>query len=383
MAVATSGDDPRDEREGDNEGSGAGAGTPARGAAHPPGRPGAGDRGRRGAPVRRPGRGPRVGRARRAGAAPAVVVTMAAFALGCAPAGPPPAAGCAPGAPPVSLPAGSPWATTLCRQLSQKPPASVNGVLYRDGVLWLASLSGGEMVAADPTTGEIIGRFGPAQGVTTGPDDLVMTDDGTIYWTGQANGDIGVLTPHGRSRTLTNLGVGVNPIVLAPDGQLLIGRAYTAKGLYRVNPTTGASTTLNPDLAINGSALAADGTTLFSPTTSDIPAHIVRIDTASGGFTTINRNAGIGLGSVKIPPATRGEQAGTLYALQPILPAAVHRIDSTTGRTVARDIPIPLTVADNMTFAPDGRLFVTNQTPAKVAVVDNDGRTHTVAIGRA
>jgi sugar lactone lactonase YvrE len=378
MPVAASGEDRRDEGEGDTKGSGVRAGAPARGAAHPPGSPGAGIRGRRAAPV--PSRPRMRTRRRRVGAAPAAVVTLAAFALGCAPAGPPPAGGCAPGAPPVALPAGSPWAGTLCRQASQKPPASVNGVLYRDGVLWMASLNGGEMVAADPATGEIIGRFGPAQGVTSAPDDLVMTDNGTIYWTGQVAGDIGVLTPDGHSRMLTNLGTGVNPIVLAPDGQLLVGRAYQGKGLYRVDPATGAATTLNPNLAINGSALDADGM-LLSPTTDGLTARVVRTDPATGRSKTIT-NATL-LSSVKIPPASRGEKPGTIYSLQAILPSMVHRIDATTGRTVARDIPLPgVLVADNMTFAPDGRLFVTNTVP-KVTIVDPSGRTTSINIGKA
>jgi sugar lactone lactonase YvrE len=268
-------------------------------------------------------------------------------------------------------------------QVSQKPPASVNGVLYRDGVLWLASLSGGELVAADAATGAIIGRFGPAQGVNTGPDDLVMKDDGTIYWTGQATGDIGVLTPDGHSRKLVNLGAGVNPIVFAADGQLLVGRAYQGKGLHRVDPATGRATTLNANLAINGSVLAADGT-LLSPTTTAIPfttVHVVRTDPTTGRSTTIGD--GTNLSSVKIPPASRGEQPGTIYVLQGVLPAVVHRIDATTGRSAARDIPIPgVLLADNMTFAPDGRLFVTNTVP-QVTVVEVGGRTHTVNIGKA
>jgi sugar lactone lactonase YvrE len=240
-------------------------------------------------------------------------------------------------------------------------------------------------VAADATTGEIIGRFGPAQGVNTGPDDLAMKDDGTIYWTGQATGDIGVLTPDGHSRKLVNLGAGVNPIVFAADGQLLIGRAYQGKGLYRVDPATGAATTLNADLAINGSALDADGT-LLSPVATAVafsPVHVVRTDPASGRPKNVGNYTGANLSSVKIPPPTRGDKAGTLYVLQGVLPAVVHRIDATTGRSVARDIPVPgVFLADNMTFAPDGRLFVTNTVP-KVTVVDTSGRTTSIDIGKA
>jgi sugar lactone lactonase YvrE len=322
---------------------------------------------------------------RRAGARcrhllPVLALATVAALSACTTPGPPPTAACVEGAPPVTLPSASPWAGVLCRQADQSPPASVNGVLHRDGVLWIASLEGGELVAADAVTGEIIGRFGPDQGLATPPDDLAMAADGTIYWTGQATGDIGVLTPGGTSRDLVNLGPGVNPILIGPDGMLYVGRAYEGAGLHRVDPATGRSTLITPGLGLNGFDLGADGM-IYAPVTSTVPGRVVRIDPATGRSTTVSRDVGLAVSSAKIPPATRGERPGTLYVLSP-LPAGVKRIDGTTGRSAGADLRVPFALADNMTFAPDGRLFITGFSTPEVAVLGVDGRTTRVPIGR-
>jgi sugar lactone lactonase YvrE len=332
--------------------------------------------------IRTPERRAPGGRRARRGLAGLLAVAALAGSAACTAAGPPPKAGCAPGAPPASVPATGPWAGKLCRQASQKPPASLNGILYRDGVLWIASLTGGELVAADATTGEIIGRFGPDQGFATAPDDLAMSDDGTIYWTGQATGDLGVLTTDGHSRTLTNLGPGLNPIAFGPDGQLYVGHAYQAKGLVRVDPATGATVTVNPALATNGFSFGPDGQ-LYAPTTDTIPGKLVRIDPGTGAATTVVRTLpGIGAGSAKVPPPARGDAASTVYALTAI-PVVVSRWNVTTGRKAGADIRVPFLLADNMTFAPDGRLFVTGFNTPSVAVIGLDGRARAMPIGKA
>jgi hypothetical protein len=60
----------------------------------------------------------------------------------------------------------------------------------------------------------------------------------------------------------------------------------------------------------------------------------------------------------------------------------VRRIDVTTGRPAASDLALPLSLADNIAFAPDGTMYVTGFTEPAVAVVGVDGRTTKVNIGR-
>jgi streptogramin lyase len=319
--------------------------------------------------------------ARRRGLAALAAVVLAGTGAACTPPAP---GGCQPAgsSPPLNLPAGSPWAGTLCPVTNQQPPASANGIVYRDGVLWIASFLGGELVAADAASGTIVGRFGPTQGVSTAPDDVAMTGDGTIYWTGMLTGEVGALSPaDGRSRTVANAGIGVNPIALAPDGSLRVGHAYLASGLSHVDPATGAVRVLARDLALNGFAFGPDGA-LYAPRTDTIPARLVRVDPGTGRSTTVSFDAGLAAVSVRFPPATRGEAATTAYVLM-ASPPAVRRIDIRTGRRVGTDLSLPLAVDDNMAFAPDGTLYITANVSPTVIAVGVDGRMRTIAIGRS
>jgi streptogramin lyase len=312
----------------------------------------------------------------------AATLAVAALAAGACTTEPQPPAACAPGAPPVALPAGSPWAGKLCVQADQKPPNGANGVIYRDGLLWIANLNGSQLVVADAATGQLVGRFGPDQGVKTGPDDLVMAADGTVYWTGMQTGEIGKLSPAtGTSTPLANLGPWVNPIAQAPDGKLWVGHAFFASGISTVDPATGAVAGTNPNIAINGSAFGPDGA-LYAPRTDLLGGNLVRIDPLTHRVTTVASGIGLGSGGVEFPPAARHEPANTAYFLYG-LPSAVRRLDVTNGRQVGPDIPIPTALFDNLTFAPDGTLFVTANTEPVVTAVGVDGGRRTIRLGRA
>ena len=310
------------------------------------------------------------------GALAAVLAVVAAVACTA-----PPPAGCASGTRPATVPASSPWADVLCRQTSQKPPPSLNGVVYRDGLLWMASLVGGELVVADAASGEMVGRFGPDQGIGTGPDDLAMTADGTVYWSGWTTGEVGKLAPGARSRALANVGGGVNPVVLGADGGVYVSRLFTGMGLYRIDPATGAVRVLSPGVAVNAFGFGPDGA-IYGPTGLTLPSRLVRVDPSTGRSTRVTSVPGLLGSSVRFPPAVRGEAPTTAYVLTSTAPVSVLRIDVTTGRKVAPDIRLPLTLADNIAFAPDGRMFVTGFTEPAVAVVETDGRARKVAIGR-
>jgi hypothetical protein len=316
---------------------------------------------------------------RRRAAVLTAALTLAAGAAACTK---PPPARCAPGPATAAVPAASPWAAVLCPQADQQPPGSLNGVVYRDGQLWMASLLGNEIIVADAATGAIVGRFGPDQGVAGSPDDLAMAPDGTVYWNAFDRGEVGVLRPGERSRVLANLGQGVNPVVIGPDGALYVSKLFTAMGLHRVDPGTGTATLISRDAAINGFGFGPDGA-IYGPTGLTTPSKLVRIDPADGRTRTIAPDLGLLASSVRFPPATRGEAPTTAYVLTSTAPVAIRRLDSTTGRRVAPDLPLPLTLADNVAFAPDGTMYVTGFTEPAVAVVAVDGRTTKVRIGRA
>jgi hypothetical protein len=209
-----------------------------------------------------------------------------------------------------------------------------------------------------------------------------MTGGGTIYWTGMVTGEIGALDPAtGRSRPVARAGAWVNPIALDPAGALLVGHAYLGKGLVRVDPGTGAVVPLDPDLAANGFAFGPDGA-LYAPRTDTFPAQLVRVEPATGRSTPVATDLGLSATSVRFPGAARGEHPSTAYVLMGN-PPVVRRIDVRTGTTVGPDVRLPMAMADNLGFAPDGTMFVTGNLSSSVVAVAVDGTTRTIAIGHA
>jgi streptogramin lyase len=216
----------------------------------------------------------------------------------------------------LALAAGATACTTPppAKCASAGPPASINGVVYRDGLLWIASLFGNEMLVADATTGTIVGRFGPDQGVTGGPDDLTMAPDSSVFWGAFQKGDVSVLRPGQRSRVLANLGQGVNPVVLGPDGGLYVSRLFTAMGLHRIDPATGSATLVSRDAAVNAFGFGPDGA-IYGPTGLTAPSRLVRVDPSTGQVRTVAPDLGLLASSVRFPPAARRETATTAYVL--------------------------------------------------------------------
>ena len=75
---------------------------------------------------------------------------------------------------------------------------SLNGIYVSpyDGNVYVASVGGDEITVHDPRSGRLLDRIGPERGVH-GPDDVFITDDGTIYWTEILTGYVGMLKPDG------------------------------------------------------------------------------------------------------------------------------------------------------------------------------------------
>ncbi len=77
----------------------------------------------------------------------------------------------------------------------------INGIFVSpfDGNVYGASVGGDEITVHDPDTGEVLDRIGPGRGVHV-PDDVFITDDGTMYWTEIMSGYVGMLAPGGEPK---------------------------------------------------------------------------------------------------------------------------------------------------------------------------------------
>ena len=225
-----------------------------------------------------------------------------------------------------------------------------NGVYVgpHDGNVYAASVIGNEITVHDPRTGKVLDRIGPERGVL-GPDDLVIADDGTIYWTELLAGNVGMLRPDGTFRTQF-VAPGVNPITLSDDGRLFVARDFLGNGLYELDPElVDPPQVIIPDLVgFNGMDFGPDGL-LYGPLF--FGGAIARIDVDAADPAPEIVATGF-----RIPGAVKFDPSGVLHAVD-FAEGQVVRVDVTTGATeVLADID---GVLDNLAFAADGTLFTT------------------------
>jgi sugar lactone lactonase YvrE len=103
-----------------------------------------------------------------------------------------------------------------------------------DGHLYVASTLSGAIVAFDVDSGDVVHRFGPADGVLN-PNDVTFGPDGSMYWTDLFVGEVGRRAPDG-TVTKQFVGPGVNPITFSDDGRLFVSRCFFGDGLYELDP---------------------------------------------------------------------------------------------------------------------------------------------------
>ena len=154
---------------------------------------------------------------------------------------------------------------------------SANGVyIGPDGNVYAASVFGDEITVQDPNTGEVLDRIGPERGVH-GPDDVFVTDDGTVYWTEYLlGGNVGMLKPDG-TFTVQQVAPGVNPITMSDDGRLFVSRVFMGDGLYELDPelVEPPRVVIEDLMGMNGMDFGPDGL-LYGPL--QFGAAVVRVD---------------------------------------------------------------------------------------------------------
>lgn len=259
----------------------------------------------------------------------------------------------------------------------QTPPAGANGIrVADDGTLWVADLEGGQIVAADPTTGELLVRLGTDAGVTT-PDDLAFDADGRLWWTEFPGGTIGRIddpsAADAASEVVAEIGSGANPIAIDEEGRVFAGRAIQGTGLYELDPSdVDEPREVSPDPGvINGFDVGPDGR-IYAPVSDR--GEVVAIDPATGAVEVVA--SGVGL-LVSVRSAPEGDPVVLSGA-----PATVSRVDPATG-AVTPWATAATAVGDNMAFGPDGTLYVTGFDQPTVSAVAPDGTVTEIPLGTA
>jgi sugar lactone lactonase YvrE len=243
--------------------------------------------------------------------------------------------------------------------------SGANGIHFGpDGMLYVASVFGSELVVLDPKDGRVVKRWNDASGIT-GPDDVAFNAAGDFYWTSILTGEVAGFTAAGERRVAANLGPGVNPLTFSDDGRLFVAQCYFGTGLYEVDPLGVTEPRmirddLGPGCGLNGMDWGPDGR-LYGPRV--FVGTVVSIDVDTGEM----REEATGF---KMPAAVKFDSNGQL-----------HVLDTGTGEVLRMTADGPVSIAklpsdlDNFAFDADDTLFVSSHTDGFVARIDADGPT--------
>ncbi len=240
----------------------------------------------------------------------------------------------------------------------------LNGIYVSpvDGNVYNASVGGDEITIHDPETGKVLDRLGPESGVH-GPDDLFITEDGTIYWTEILTGHVGMLAP-GSDPVRQMVGPGVNPITMSDDGRLFVGRIFLGMGLYELDPDlVDPPVVLDADLVVNGFDVGPDGY-LYAP--SFFTGEVLKIDVDAAppvGGTVVASGLGV-------PSSVKFDSMGEIHAVD-LSQGRVWKLDLVGGNHELL-VDIEGTI-DNMAFDSDDRLFAAAGADNQIIRRDADG----------
>jgi len=248
----------------------------------------------------------------------------------------------------------------------------INGIYVSpvDGNVYAASVGGDEITVHNPTNGKVIDRLGRDDGVN-GPDDLFITDDGTIYWTEILTGFVGRRTADGVV-TRQFVQPGVNPITMSDDGRLFVGAIFLGDGagLWELDPDLAAPPVeIEPSLVVNGFDFGPDGN-LYAP--SFFTGEVLRIDVDTSPPTVEVVASGLALPI----SAVKFNSVGEAHVVE-LGPGRVKRLDLVGGEhEVVLDIEGTI---DNIAFDADDQLYAAAGIDDQLVVVE-DGRTR--ALGK-
>jgi len=247
---------------------------------------------------------------------------------------------------------------------------SLNGIYVSpyDGNVYVASVGGDEITVHDPRSGRLLDRIGPERGVH-GPDDVFITDDGTIYWTEILTGVVGMLKP-GEEPVHQLVGPGVNPITMSDDGRLFVGRLFLGQGLYELDPNlVDDPVEINGALMVNSFDFGDDGH-LYAP--SFFTGEVLKIDVDSALPVTSEVVANVG----GVSSAVKFNSLDEAYAVD-IGAGKVLKLDLSGANAHELVLDVEGTI-DNIAFNADDVLFVAVGADNEIIRITPNGHTRTI-----
>jgi sugar lactone lactonase YvrE len=237
-----------------------------------------------------------------------------------------------------------------------------------DGLLYVASVIGSEIVVLEPETGSVNRRI--SEGVE-GPDDIAFSSDGSFYWTSILTGEVAGIRPDGSRVTAAWLTPGSNPITFSADDRLFVSQCFFDDKLYEVDPAGREqprliSDALGPHCGLNGMDWGPDdrlyGPRWFRGEIVSFDVDTLDMRTEATGF--------------EVPAAVKFDSKGVLHVLDTAA-GEVVRVEAGNLEVVASFPP----GLDNFVFDENDRVFVSSFVDGSVVRVNSDGSQTTIAPG--
>jgi streptogramin lyase len=261
----------------------------------------------------------------------------------------------------------------------QTEPKSTFGLAFDLNKIWIADFLGGEVIAVDPDSGAILKRYKGDAGVPEEVASVAVGPDGSVYWTGFNDGIVGRMSPANINVPIVNVQTGASGIAFSPDGKLYVGRAVIADGLWEVDPS-GIKKEIKIAEKIGNMksfAVGADGFIYGPQYATDSKGSVVKINPVNGAITAIATGFDGPISAKFNPDMTK------LYVLS-MPPGGKPKLDAVDLATGAvSPLPSPKTpLVDDLTVAPDGRIFVSAYNSPELNVIRLDGDVKTIGVGR-
>jgi len=234
-----------------------------------------------------------------------------------------------------------------------------------DGRIYVAQVTGSQIGALDPVTGELQ-TVAAKGGEIVAPDDVAFDGAGNLYATEVMDGRVSVLDTTGRTRVLRDDLPSANGITVHQD-RLFVNECRDGGRLMELDRDGGAPRILLADLpSPNAMEVGPDGMLYFPVLTAN---EIWRVDPNGGE----PQRVATGLG---VPDAVKFDAEGFLVSTQ-VASGQVVRIDPRNGeqRVLAQLTP----GLDNLTFV-GNRLFASNFT-GEITEILADGSTRALLAG--
>jgi sugar lactone lactonase YvrE len=234
-----------------------------------------------------------------------------------------------------------------------------------DGRVYIAQVTGSQISALDPRTGELV-IASPKGGEIVAPDDVAFDARGNLYATEVMDGRVSVLDTAGRTRVLRDDLPSANGITFHRD-RLFIGECREGGRLLELDLGGGPPRVLLDNVpSPNAMEVGPDGLLYFPVMGAN---EIWRIDLDGGEPQCVAGNLGV-------PDSVKFDPQGYIVSTQ-VASGQVLRIDPRSGeqRLLAQLSP----GLDNCDFAGD-RVLVSNFT-GEITEISPDGATRTVLPG--